>query len=180
VTGRIALLFLLILSQAFAQKVLVRDRALFRVDKQVFFEEGFSQWVSEWQELQCVSRRSMVFRALDVEPSLFKDIPDYFKASESRSLTPTEKASVEKVVKLVKFMLFVQTQDSSTNKTSLPAAFSCVKNTKSPNIDAILKSELFLRGKFKSDDQKRMRDDISRAKTFIDSVSRATAHEIYL
>ncbi|MBH48059.1 MAG: hypothetical protein CME71_07795 [Halobacteriovorax sp.] len=177
--GRIALLILLFCGQVFGQKVLVSDRALFRVDKQVFFEEGFSQWVKEWRRLECVTKRSMLLRALDVEENLFKDLPNYLQASQSRTLTPSEKLSIDKTVKLVKLMLFVQTQASGT-KAVLPETFSCIGKTKSPNIDAFLQTEAFLRSKFKSSDRKRMRDDISRAKTFIDSVSRATAHEIYL
>ncbi|MFX3675843.1 MAG: hypothetical protein ACN6I6_02305 [bacterium] len=177
--GHIALLILLLSGQAFGQKVLVSDRALFRVDKQVFFEEGFSQWIKEWRNLECVTNRSMLLRALGVEESLFKDLPNYLKASQTRSLTPSEKQSMEKVVKLVKLMLFVQSQPSA-NKTVVPDSFSCIGKSKSPNIETFLKTETFLRSKFKSSDRKRMRDDISRAKTFIDSVSRATAHEIYL
>tara|TARA_R110000868_G_scaffold127493_6_gene335220 strand:+ start:22307 stop:22843 length:537 start_codon:yes stop_codon:yes gene_type:complete len=177
--GRTALFILLLCGQVFGQKVLVSDRALFRVDKQVFFEEGFGQWIKEWHRLECVTKRSMLLRALDVEENLFKDLPSYLKASQSRALTPSEKQSIEKVVKLVKLMLFVQSQPSA-NKTTVPDSFSCIGKSKSPNIEAFLQTESFLRSKFKSTDRKRMRDDISRAKTFIDSVSRATPHETYL
>ncbi len=99
--------------------------------------------------------------------------------AERRSLTDSEKALVEKTISLVKFILYGQTQQVSS-EAQLPESFSCLDKIKSPNIDLILRAEVIIRSKFKDNSQKDNKDDLFRAKSFIESIDKSKNHEIYL
>lgn len=177
---------ILIANSAAANKVLVRDRALFRVEREVFFKEAFLIWAKEWQGLQCASRRSLVMRALDLEGQDFRGIGDLLNALENRSATSIERQSIERLVRLVKFMLYVQSQPTNKNEKEWPRSLRCVKdNSKiTQNLELFGRAENFLRERFRTEeDAERKRtsnDDMIRAKAFIDSVLRGQSHEIFL
>tara|TARA_R110002049_G_scaffold46481_5_gene135063 strand:- start:270 stop:809 length:540 start_codon:yes stop_codon:yes gene_type:complete len=179
VLGRFALIFLLSFSCFSQEKLLVKDRALFRIDKQVFFKEAFVVWTKEWSRLQCVGNRSFLLRSLNLKPEDFKTVLDTLDVAERRSLTDSEKALVEKTISLVKFILYGQTQQVSS-EAQLPESFSCLDKIKSPNIDLILRAEVIIRSKFKDNSQKDNKDDLFRAKSFIESIDKSKNHEIYL
>lgn len=157
----------------------MRDRALFRIDKQVFFEEGFNTWLVEWRALECVGKKSIFLNSLELQAKDMKSIPIILEASKTRTLVATEREKLERVVKMVQLMLFIQTQESSKD-ASMPPSFQCLSNTRSPNISLVIQAEIYLRTKFKSNDKKKFDSDIARAKSFIDSIIRTQSHEIYL
>ncbi|NCS84681.1 MAG: hypothetical protein GW759_07085 [Cyanobacteria bacterium] len=99
--------------------------------------------------------------------------------AESRNLTESEKNSIERGITLVKFILYGQTQNIQAD-TKLPSSFSCLKNKKSPPIEVVVRAEVLLRNKFKSDATKRDKEDQKRAKAFIESINKAKNHEVYL
>ncbi len=177
--GRFALIFLLSFSCFSQENLLVKDRALFRIEKQVFFQEAFVVWIKEWNRLKCVGRRSFLLRTLNLTAEDFLSMQETLTVADSRSLTSTEKESIEKAVTLVKFILYGQTQPMTT-QTVLPEVFSCLDKLKSPNIDLILRAEALLRSKFKTQNKNNNNDDILRAKSFIESINKAKNHEIYL
>lgn len=164
----------------------MRDRALFRIERQVFFKEAFLIWVKEWQDLQCASRRSLVLRSLDLDGQEFRGVNDLLGALETRSATSIERQSIERLVRLVKFMLYVQSQPSNKNEKDWPRSLRCVReNSKiTQNLELFGRAENFLRERFRTeDDSERKRtsnDDMIRAKAFIDSVLRGQSHEIFL
>lgn len=178
---------ILFAGHAQADKVLVRDRALFRIERDVFFKEAFLIWTKEWQGLQCAGRRSLVLRALDLEGQDFRGINDLLAALENRSATSIERQSIERLVRLVKLMLYVQSQPTSKGDKEWPRSLLCVKEgvKVTQNLELFVRAENFLRERFRGQQQNSERnrstnDDMIRAKAFIDSVLRGQSHEIFL
>ncbi len=99
--------------------------------------------------------------------------------AESRNLTESEKNAIERGITLVKFILYGQTQNIQPD-TKLPSSFACLEKQNSPPIDLVVRAEILLRNKFKSDAKKRDKEDQKRAKSFIESINKAKNHEVYL
>jgi len=179
VIGRFALIFLLSFSCFSQEKLLVKDRALFRIEKQVFFKEAFSVWLKDWSQLKCLGRSSFLLRSMGISSKDFQLMNETLDVAESRNLTESEKNSIERGITLVKFILYGQTQNIQAD-TKLPSSFSCLENKKSPPIELVVRAEVLLRNKFKSDATKRDKEDKKRAKAFIESINKAKNHEVYL
>lgn len=177
--GRFALIFLFSLSCFSQEKLLLKDRALFRIDKQVFFKEAFGIWLEDWAKLGCLGRSSFLLRSMELSSKDFKLMSDTIEVAESRNLTESEKKSIEKGITLVKFILYGQSQNIQPD-TKLPSSFGCLKNKDTPSVDLVIRAEILLRNKFKSDSVKRDKEDQKRAKSFIESINKAKNHEVYL
>lgn len=116
---------------------------------------------------------------MDINSKDFQVMKDTLDIAESRNLTDSEKNTVEKGITLVKFILYGQTQNIQPD-TKLPSRFSCLEKSGSPPIDLVVRAEILLRNKFKSDSAKRDIEDQKRAKSFIESINKAKNHEVYL
>ena len=159
-------------------KLVVSDRAIFRIEKDVFFKEALLLWVKEWSGLECVGRRSLMLQASNLNLSEMKSIPKLLDLLENRSPTTVEKQTLEKLVKFIKFMLYVRTQ---AQELSPPKSFSCIEKM-SENLALVARSEAFLLQRFRESSSERTswRETVSRAQAFIDSVVRGLTHEIFL
>ena len=185
---KLFLIVLVVLSAKFSwaqtptAKLLVSDRALFRIEKDVFFKEAFYIWINEWSRLECIERRSLLLGSFDLSVSEIRSASKLIELLESRSPTSIEKQSLEKMVKFVKFMLYVQSQSLTIG---MPQNFSCVGQL-TENLKLVGKAEAFLRSRFRENEannngkRNSWREDLNRARTFVDSVVRGMSHEIYL
>src|SRR5690606_18755056 len=110
--------------------------------------------------------------------SEMKSIPKLLDLLENRSPTTVEKQTLEKLVKFIKFMLYVRTQ---AQELSPPKSFSCIEKM-SENLALVARSEAFLLQRFRESSSERTswRETVSRAQAFIDSVVRGLTHEIFL
>ena len=176
--GRFALIFFISISCFSKEKLLVKDRALFRIEKQVFFQEAFDTWLSDWNQLKCLGNSSFLLRTLNISANEFKQVTEIIDTADSRPLTEVEKASIEKVLVLVKFILYAQTQ--AIAEVQLPRTFSCLNDKKVPTIELFILAEVLVRSKFKTTDLKKDKEDQRKAKSFIDSISKSKTHEVYL
>lgn len=180
--------FLLSLIAVFAlavnAKLLVRDRALFRIEKQVIFQEGLEGWLKEWGTLKCVGRRSFLLNSLDLNSQDFETVIDILKAIDTRAPTATERELVERMVRLVKFSRYVQTQEmTKEEETQWPQSWRCLdgKQRTNENILILKRAENFLLERFREGEKNRRgREEIMRARSFIESVVRGQSHELFI
>lgn len=168
------------------EKLLVRDRALFRIEREVFFKSAFLEWAKDWQSVACSGRRSLLLRSLDFPVEDFRSVESFFNALETRSATALERQNLERLVKLVKFIVYMQGQPESKQEFKWPRAFTCLSSEmkKSANVILLAKAENLLRVRFRNDDPTKERrlnnDDLNRAKAFVESILRGLSHELYL
>ncbi len=179
---RILILFMAFLPLLGQAKLLVRDRALFRVERQVFFQEAFVNWLTHWKSFECSRRGLLLLNSLELRTEDFAAAIDILRALEIRSPTQSERELLDRMVRMVKFTLYVQTQEG-VDKNTWPAALECVesKQRKSESVQRFKNAEEFLLERFRSDGKRRMdRDDMLRARSFVESVIRSQTHELFL
>lgn len=172
-------------------QVIVKDRALFRIERKVFFQEAFLGWMKQWNKLSCATNRSWLLRGIGLEAQDFRGVSELLTSLESRQPTTKERQVLERQIKLVKFVLFVQNQKTpSKEKLSWPRGLNCVLGDKKSKVADELKlvaeAENFLRERFTSDKEegeeaRRASDDeFNRTRAYLDSVLRGQNHEIFL
>lgn len=162
--------------------MLVRDRALFRIERQVFFQEAFVNWMKHWRHFECSGRRLLLLNSLELQVEDFGAAIDILRALETRAPTANERQLLDRLVRLVKFTLYVQTQEG-VEKNTWPASLNCVptKERKTESVQRFKNAEEFLSERFRTEGKRRMeRDDIARARSFVESVIRGQTHELFL
>src|SRR5690606_19260192 len=98
--------------------------------------------------------------------------------------TATERELVERMVRLVKFSRYVQTQEmTKEEEAQWPQSWRCLdgKQRTNENILILKRAENFLLERFREGEKNRRgREEIMRARSFIESVVRGQSHELFI